>query len=357
MRIAEAKERLSIFTLGAILYPEWRPGKVCRAPWREDRSPSFSVSADGSLWNDFAAGEGGDAVDFLARAKGISASEAGREFIQMAGGSAFSAPSKPVLRNGLVCERKPYHPSSMPGSVAAAWEQGVSHLKGSPELQSHLAKWRGWPIEAVCALIASSLVGCPVVHGGRTTAWRVDAPLISEGKFDLLPIGFHARIRPSREGERASWRFMPSEREHGRGIPSLPFVLGSPFPTAKRIVCTEGQWDCISLAIAAGWPNRALPVGVVLMGIRGAQGINPFLESYSQLWPMDVEALLVPDNDSAGSTWHFPKENGKKNFTEKMADRCSRVRVVKVPGDHKDINDALRGEKLTAAWALEILEG
>lgn len=357
MRIAEAKERLSIFSLGAMLYPEWRAGRVCRAPWREDRSPSFSVSADGSLWNDFAAGEGGDAVDFLARAKGISASEAAREFIQMAGGSGSSTPSKPALRPRLVNDRKPYHPSPMPSSVAAAWEQGVSHLKGDTGLQSHLAKWRGWPVEAVCALIASSLVGCPVVHGGRATAWRVEAPIVSEGRFDLLPVGFHARLRPSKEGDRASWRFMPSEREHGRGIPSLPFVMGSPFPAAKRIICTEGQWDCVSLAIAAGWPSRALPDGLVLMGIRGAQGINPFLESYSHHWPKDAEALLVPDNDAAGSTWHTPKDSGKKNFAEKMADRCARVRVVKVPGQHKDINDALRGGDLSPAWALEILEG
>lgn len=357
MRITEAKDRLSIFSLGAMLYPEWRPGRVCRAPWREDRSPSFSVSADGSLWNDFAAGKGGDAVDFLARAKGISASVAAREFIQMAGGSGSRDQSKPALRPGLVSKREPYHPSPMPSSVAAAWEQGVTHLQGSPALQSHLAKWRGWPVEAVFALIASSLVGCPIVHGGRATAWRVEAPIISEGKFELLPVGFHARIRPRKEGGRASWRFVPNERGHGRGIPSLPFVMGAPFPAAKRIICTEGQWDCVSLAIAAGWPSRALPDDVVLMGIRGAQGINPFLESYSQFWPKNVEALLVPDNDPAGSTWHAPRDNGKKNFAEKMAERCVRVRVLKVPGQHKDINDALRGGNLTLMWALEVLEG
>jgi hypothetical protein len=356
MRIAEAKERLNIFSLGAMLYPEWRAGRVCRSPFREDRSPSFSVSENGALWNDFAAGEGGDAVDFLARAKGIGASEAAREFIRLAGGSSSSNnQSKPVVRS-VVPARPPYHPSPMPSSVAAAWEQGVSHLKGSPELQSNLSSWRGWPVEAVCALIASSLVGCPVVHGGRAVAFKVESPIISEREFNLLPVGFHARLRPSREGERASWRFMPSEREHGRGIPSLPFVLRSPFPAANRIICTEGQWDCVSLAIASGWPNRALPDGIVLIGVRGAQGINPFLEAYSQHWPKDAEALLVPDNDSAGSTWHVPKE-GKKNFAEKMAERCARVRVVKVPGQHKDINDALRGGDLSPGWALEILEG
>ena len=98
--VAEAKERLTIRDIGAKLFPEWKPGKSCRCPWRDDRKPSFSISDDGRLFNDFAGGEGGDVVSFLAMARGIPESEAARELIRWAGvrgGDAGPAPVRPVV--------------------------------------------------------------------------------------------------------------------------------------------------------------------------------------------------------------------------------------------------------------------
>lgn len=97
--VAAAKERLTIRDIGAKLFPDWRPGKSCRCPWRDDRNPSFSVSDDGRLFNCFASGEGGDVVSFLAHARGIPESEAARELIRMAGatgGNLSPVPSRPV---------------------------------------------------------------------------------------------------------------------------------------------------------------------------------------------------------------------------------------------------------------------
>ena len=98
--VAEAKERLTIRDIGAKLFPEWKPGKSCRCPWRDDRKPSFSISDDGRLFNDFASGEGGDVVSFLAMARGIPESEAARELIRWAGvrgGDAVPVPVRPVV--------------------------------------------------------------------------------------------------------------------------------------------------------------------------------------------------------------------------------------------------------------------
>jgi hypothetical protein len=39
-----------------------------------------------------------------------------------------------------------------------------------------------------------------------------------------------------------------------------------------------------------------------------------------------------------------------------MAELCARVRVVKVPGEQKDLNDALRGGALSLVWAAALLE-
>lgn len=86
MSISEAKERVTVATLGERLYPGWTPAKSCRRPWGEDRNPSFSVYDGFQKWKDHATGEGGDAVDFLQRALNLSKQEACRQFVELAGG-------------------------------------------------------------------------------------------------------------------------------------------------------------------------------------------------------------------------------------------------------------------------------
>jgi hypothetical protein len=87
-RIEEAKARFTIPVLWRLFKLRGDPGSSCRSPFREDRSPSFSVSEEGQRWIDFATGERGDVIDFLAKAKGISGAEAFVELRQMAGGKA-----------------------------------------------------------------------------------------------------------------------------------------------------------------------------------------------------------------------------------------------------------------------------
>lgn len=49
------------------------PGKSVRSPFRKEKNPSFSVFDDGRHWRDFATGEHGDVLDFVARATGTDA--------------------------------------------------------------------------------------------------------------------------------------------------------------------------------------------------------------------------------------------------------------------------------------------
>lgn len=76
----EMKQRLRIPQLWGLLNLPGIPAKSCRCPWRDDHKPSFSIYADGLRWRDFAADEGGDAIDFLAKARGLSLGDAIREF-------------------------------------------------------------------------------------------------------------------------------------------------------------------------------------------------------------------------------------------------------------------------------------
>src|SRR5262245_792694 len=98
--LGSALERLRIPAIWVMLNLPGKPARSCRSPFREDRHPSFSIYDDGRRWKDYATGEGGDAVDFIAKALGISNEDACRKLIDMAGTrrekSAFPAASAKV---------------------------------------------------------------------------------------------------------------------------------------------------------------------------------------------------------------------------------------------------------------------
>jgi hypothetical protein len=87
-RIAQAKARFTIPVLWRMFNLKGKPARCCRSPFRQDRNPSFSVSEDGLVFHDFATGQGGDAIDFLALIRGISKPEAFVELLEMAGEAA-----------------------------------------------------------------------------------------------------------------------------------------------------------------------------------------------------------------------------------------------------------------------------
>lgn len=87
------KERLKIPDLWSKLNLPGEPGRICRSPFREDRNPSFSIYDGDARWADHGTGDGGDAIDFLAVATGVSAADAVRNFVELAGGATYSGPA------------------------------------------------------------------------------------------------------------------------------------------------------------------------------------------------------------------------------------------------------------------------
>jgi hypothetical protein len=80
-----ALERLTIPELWQRLGLSGTPRASCRSPFREDKTPSFSIFARGYKWRDHGTGNGGDAVDFVARALDLSKSDAAKKLIELAG--------------------------------------------------------------------------------------------------------------------------------------------------------------------------------------------------------------------------------------------------------------------------------
>lgn len=101
-KIREARSRLDIPAVWtALCLPGEMPRRgtgVCRSPFRPDKHPSFSIYDGGQRWKDQASGEGGDVIDFIARAEGRERRDAIHRFLEMAGVPAEAPPPPPRRR-------------------------------------------------------------------------------------------------------------------------------------------------------------------------------------------------------------------------------------------------------------------
>ena len=78
-------ERLLIPEAWQKLGLQGQPAKACHSPFREDKTPSFSITKDGRRWKDFGTGQGGDVIDFIAMARQIPTGEALKVFLELSG--------------------------------------------------------------------------------------------------------------------------------------------------------------------------------------------------------------------------------------------------------------------------------
>ena len=157
-----AKVRVGIADAWRALGLPGEPLRTCCSPFREDRHPSFSISADWRLWNDFATGEGGDVVSFVKSATGSTDAEAIRRVLELAGGIA-----SPVA---LAPRQGPAKPVPAPYDGLAGLTLTTPTFR---EVQV-LAELRQWPTFAGLELAAARGLLCcaDVRHRGEThRAW------------------------------------------------------------------------------------------------------------------------------------------------------------------------------------------
>ena len=115
--LADAKARLNIHALWRHFRFDGEPKASCHSPFRKEQHPSFSVNPNGTLWNDFATGEAGDAVDFFQRASGLSKKEACLKFIELAGGRITPA-LRAARPQRVDTKPKPVFPDFSTGTTA-----------------------------------------------------------------------------------------------------------------------------------------------------------------------------------------------------------------------------------------------
>lgn len=129
----EAKAALTVADAWHRLGLPGKPRKSCRSPFREDRSPSFSVYDNGQRWKDHSTGTGGDVCDFIAAALNVTLGDAARWILEQTN-ARTSARSWPKVRSVAPAKPKPPEPRK-PLALPPLEKGTVSELAQLQELR------------------------------------------------------------------------------------------------------------------------------------------------------------------------------------------------------------------------------
>jgi hypothetical protein len=234
--LADAKARLNIHQLWTHFgYAGDSHRNPCKSPFREDRKPSFSVTADGGVFNDFTSGQAGDAVTFFQLATGLSQKEACRKFIELAGGrcsTTFTTPAR--LARVEPPREKPSFPPFHAGTAAEI---------------ATLAKLRCISIEAVNLaserglLFFATVKNCPAWVVTDAARLNAQARRLDGGTWEHLQ-GAKSYTLP---GSWAAWPVGIAESEHS---PFIALCEGGPdLLAAHHLMVAESRSDCAAVGI------------------------------------------------------------------------------------------------------------
>jgi DNA primase len=140
---AEAREKYTIPDLWQMLRLPGEPRATCKSPFRDERTPSFSIFDNGKAWKDHATGEGGDVVEFIKHALGCDYSEV-----------------RAWLRERIGIDFHDYHPEprkkvdTPPKSIK--WTSEL--VTGTAETWKAFSKLRGYSYPGVHVMVQSGIL-------------------------------------------------------------------------------------------------------------------------------------------------------------------------------------------------------
>ena len=233
MTLKDAKDRVDVLSLWGRYGFEGTPGKSCCSPFREDRHPSFSVYDSGRRWKDYGTGAGGDAINFIEHAEGITNSEACRKILQLAGGHTPAPRRLPPDKQ----KEKPPATLSIP-------DADYSKVK-----RDALAELRNVSPEAIDLCVERGLL--------RFAKWKSKSSWVFTDREQInaqarrldgrkwQPSGAKALTLP---GSQASWPIGLREAEQ---FPVILLVEGGPdlLAAAHFIYCEGREKDATSVAM------------------------------------------------------------------------------------------------------------
>ena len=214
--LERALDRLRIPELWQMLGLEGkagRSGKACHAPFRPDRNPSFSVYDSGRRWKDHATGEGGNAADFLAKARNLSPGEACRKLIKLS--------SVPVRNENF--RRKDRTEEGRRIKLRAGWPQFDSP---SPAEIKVIASLRSLSEEGVALAAERGLLFIASTPEGR--AWVITDSRRKNAQARRMDGKNWERLEAKAWTLPGSIGALPVGLREARDFPNIAFVEGGP---------------------------------------------------------------------------------------------------------------------------------
>jgi DNA primase len=275
------------------------------SPFNREKTPSFFVNDEKSMWFDFSAGKNGNIFDFVMLTEGVSFPEAVERLAQQAGVSLprFSPADEERERR-----RKTLH--EILDAAAEFFEETLASRMGA-KARGYLSDRGIDPATSVrfrlgYAAADRFLLKEHLGKRGISTQDMVDAGLLIAG--DDIPVPYDrfrdrvmfpildARERPIAFGGRALERDVPAKYINSPETPlfhkgamlyNLPHARRAAHGGAPLIV-VEGYIDTIAM-VAAGYEATVAPLGTALTA-----------EQLALLWKLADEPILCFDGDHAG---------------------------------------------------------
>lgn len=306
------------------------PGKSCRSPFREDRSPSFSIYAGGRMAKDHATGEIFDTVDFVAAALDTSKAEAARWLIEYAGTGRAPAAHKPrkAPTRPHKAPSKPKPPLTLPamdggtyGEICALQrlrglplnagleelrQRGILHFANLPEgrafiltdaarrnAQARLLNGEKLPVAGgmkKAKTLAGAEASWPI---GLADARNRETILLTEGGPDLLAVATAAWLETDGSLQSFGFCFMA-----GAGLKIPPEAVEA---MAGKRIRLYGQPDEAGRAAARRWFAQLKPFAAALdywEPDTPGMDINDYLTAHlaALSWGADLPDRLTPDH-------------------------------------------------------------
>ena len=256
-------------------------------PFHEEAEGSFTVYADTERWYCFGCGEGGDVLDFLQRAEGLSLPEAIR---RLDASPPVTAPAHPAASRRSRAQTA--LPPPDPALVTAAARYYAGQLQRSREARAYLAS-RGIRFETALRLGLGYAPGRGL-RGALASAGFAAGRIRESGLFVERGAERFAGtvVIPEVAGGRVRWlagRAIDPQRSPRFQAPPGPkpvLGLGRLGPTPPWAVLTEGVFDWLVLS------QWRLPACAVL-GTQGMERVAAALRGCPHVF-------LAFDSDEAG---------------------------------------------------------
>lgn len=311
---------------------------VACCPIHREDSPSFHLheQAGGDWFKCFGCDAKGDVLAYWMGTRGCDFKEAVGALAGIAGLGGAVSDAKPLPKREVREEQMLLEIEPLRGEDWLKWSRAAEVLHSDAEEVRRWAAWRGLRPEVIGWAAKRRLCGRVVMYGDWREAFLIQD--VAEGV--VRDVGWHVRLAPRKEGEKASWRY--SNRwgvdlacEASRGLGAWPFAVlpEGGMGAAKYIFCCEGQWDALALIDVMGWESK-WPAQVAVFGMRGATSWKKFMEYELKA---DAVAFLLADNDAAGLGWFV----GEGNFSDELKKRVKAVHGYAPRA--KDLNDEVRG--------------